>query len=873
MSVGIDELMKSRKDNLEYLQKKGIEPFPYSFAPTHHSSGLKVKYGDRLKAGDHTKDKVVVAGRVMAKRNFGKLYFVSLQDSVGRIQIVISDSDAGSAGVDLVDHLDVGDFIGVDGIVMKTKKGELSVGAKKITFLSKALNPYPEKFHGLTDIEVRYRKRPLDLIMNPEVKGVFIKRAKAISLMREFLEKSGFIEVEIPLLQPTYGGANARPFITKSHAWKSDFYLSISPELYLKRLIVGGYEKVYTICKNFRNEDVDKTHNPEFTMMECYASYWDYNDMMKLTEDAFAYIAKGINGTTKITYDKKEIDLKPPWKRMTMKQALKEFAKLDVDKLTDADLKKLLKEHELEVDPFKRGLAIADLFGHLCEDKLIQPTFIIDHPKETTPLCKPKRGDPTLIERFEPFINGWEVGNAYSELNDPELQEKFFKDQSDQGRAKGETHPPDDDFIDALRYGMPPTGGLGIGIDRLVMLIANQPTIKDVIFFPQMKPERKADEFSGKSRVAKEAVALINEGAGMQKWQELNTIAHLTAAFGARVGRQLFFQDKIETKDGAQINLNIQHVIMIKSAKSAKDIFRISAVAKKLGLEVAEFTKEMIETTSDCKVIEWTREKPIDKIEFFGALIFGPSDVVEGLTKEFPLYTGSPAGASSNGSEKKTAPPATPNRTDLLFQTDPYLKESDAKVRKIDGQKVYLDQTIFFAFSGGQKSDKGEINGVKIKDVVLEDNDIVHVLESAPEFMVGDKVRLKLDWNNRFRTMRLHSASHITDYFLNKEVKTSGTSGSLVDGEKDRSTYLVNEKISQETLKKVEDAANKFISGGHKIQRYRDKTNLLVWVWECEGIKQLCSGTHVKSTSEIGKIRLKCEGKGAGKELVETYLV
>ena len=354
MSVGIDELMKSRKDNLEYLRKKGIEPFPYSFAPTHYSAELKDKYESKLKAGDHTKDKAIVAGRVMAKRNFGKLYFVSLQDPKGRIQLVVSESDAGSAGVDLVDHLDVGDFIGVDGFVMKTKKGELSVGAKKITFLSKALNPYPEKFHGLTDIEVRYRKRPLDLIMNPEVKEVFLKRAKVVSLVREFLEKSNFLEVEIPLLQPTYGGANARPFITKSHAWKSDFYLSISPELYLKRLIIGGYERVYTICKNFRNEDVDKTHNPEFTMMECYAAYWDYNDMMKLTEDLFAFVAKSLNGTTKITYEGKQIDLKAPWKRMTMKQALREFAKLDVDKLTDADLKKLLKEHELEADPFKR---------------------------------------------------------------------------------------------------------------------------------------------------------------------------------------------------------------------------------------------------------------------------------------------------------------------------------------------------------------------------------------------------------------------------------------------------------------------------------------------------------------------------------------
>jgi lysyl-tRNA synthetase class 2 len=487
----IEDLIASRKKNLESLRRKGIEPFPYSFNPTVSSAELREKFNQKLSAGEHSKEKAVIAGRVMARRSFGKLHFLTLQDSKGRIQVSVSQADAEKQSFELVDFIDIGDFIGVDGTVIKTKKGELSVLAKTISFLSKALNPLPEKWHGLTDIEMRYRKRALDLIMNPEVKEVFEKRARIIALIRQFLESKGFLEVEIPLLQPTYGGANARPFLTKSHARKSDFYLSISPELYLKRLIVGGFEKVYTICKNFRNEDVDKTHNPEFTMMECYAAYWDYNDVMKLTEELFEFAAKQLNGTTLINYQGNEIELKAPWKRMTMHNALKKFAKLDVEKLSDSELKKLLAENQLEVEPFKRGLAIADLFQHFCEEHLVQPTFIIDHPKETTPLCKLKRGNPVLIERFEPFINGWEMANAYSELNDPELQEKFFAEQSDQGRAKGETHPLDADFVDALRYGMPPTGGLGIGIDRLVMLLTNQPTIKDVIFFPQMRPEKK----------------------------------------------------------------------------------------------------------------------------------------------------------------------------------------------------------------------------------------------------------------------------------------------------------------------------------------------------------------------------------------------
>ncbi len=872
MSVGIDELVKSRKDNLEYIRKKGIEPYPYSFRPTHFSADLKQKFDSKLAAGDHTKEKATVAGRVMAKRNFGKLYFVSLQDYQGRIQAVVSDSDAGADGVDLIDHIDVGDFLGIDGTIMKTKKGELSVLAKKITFLSKALSPYPEKWHGLTDIETRYRKRPLDLIMNPQVKDVFKVRAKIISLIRRYLEQQGFLEVEIPLLQPNYGGANARPFITKSHAWKSDFYLSISPELYLKRLIIGGFDKVYTICKNFRNEDVDKTHNPEFTMMECYAAYWDYNDVMVLTENLFEFVVKEIYGTTKVNYEGKGLDFKTPWKRVTMYQSIKEHAKLDVEKLTDEQLKKLLKENNLEVDPFKRGLAIAELFAHFCEDKFIQPTFVIDHPKETTPLCKPKRGNKDLIERFEVFVNGWELSNAYSELNDAELQDFFFKEQSDQGRGKGETHPPDDDFVDSMRYGMPPTGGLGIGIDRLVMLFTGESTIKDVILFPQMRPERESGAGPAKSREAKFAVAIINKGALLEPWQELNTIAHLNAAFGAHVGKSLFMQDKIETKDVKSINLNIQHAIMIKETDSSASLAQLSIEAKKLGLEVSEFIREMILTTSDSKVIELTKQKNLKDIEYLGLLIFGGKALVEELTGKLSLYGSARSSGKPEDEKTKTLQSIKPNKTKLLFQTDPYLKESNAVVRKVEGNEVYLDQTIFFAFSGGQKSDKGKINEVALKDVVLKDDDIAHVFDSVPKLKVGDKVKLKLDWENRFKTMRLHSASHIVDHFLKKEAKITGMSGSLVDSEKDRSTYLVKEKISPENLKKVEEETNKFLAANHKILRYSDKQNPNVWVWGCEEIKQLCSGTHVVNTKEIGKIKLKREGKGAGKELIETYL-
>lgn len=483
-------LSDSKEQNLEKLKELGIEPYPYSFNKTHSSVQI-VKMCEKIQNGEKLEQaSVSSAGRVMSKRGFGKLFFVDLLDEWGKIQVVASLDAIGQKMFDALAITDTGDFIGVQGNPYRTKKGEPSVFAQKIEFLAKSFLPMPEKWHGLKDIETRYRKRHVDLIANYEIREVFAKRAKIISLVRKFLEDKGFLETEIPLIQPAYGGANARPFVTRSHAWKADFYLSISPELYLKRLIIGGYEKVYTVCKNFRNEDVDKTHNPEFTTMECYAAYWDYNGVMKLTEEMLEFVAKETNGSTKIEYEGQVIDFKAPWKRITMSDALKKHAGLDVDKLSDKELQKLLLENQLEVQPFKRGLAVAELFEHFCEKHMIQPTFVIDHPKETTPLCKPKRGKPELIERFEGYINAWEIANAYSELNDPKLQEQFFTEQAGQGTAKGENHPIDMDYVEAMKYGMPPTGGLGIGIDRIVMLLTNQKTIKDVILFPQMKPEK-----------------------------------------------------------------------------------------------------------------------------------------------------------------------------------------------------------------------------------------------------------------------------------------------------------------------------------------------------------------------------------------------
>ncbi len=487
-----NDLVKAKKDNLRKLRDKKINPYPYIFDITGYAKEISEKFS---KLKNEEKGKAFsVAGRVMIKRSFGAIAFVNIRDTTGDIQFFLRKGDTPKEAFDLLELIDSGDIIGAKGPVYKTQKGQLSILVKEIIVLSKSILPLPEKFHGLQDIEIRQRKRYLDLIMNPEVKEVFRKRSEIISVVREFLNKEGFLEVEIPVLQPSFGGAAAHPYITTSNAWKSNFYLSVSPELYLKRLLVGGYEKVYTICKNFRNEDVDKTHNPEFTMLEFYAAYKDLDYVMKLTEKMFEFTAKKVLGTTKIEYQGKKIDLKAPWPRYKLIDLLKKESKLDVEKMSVKELLKIAEKEGIEIDDDmkKKGLVIQELFEHFCEDKLIQPCFITERPIEVTPLCKPSREKPTeLIEGAEPYMVGWEAGNGYSELNDPILQRQFFEEQKEQGKAKGEQHPKDEEFLEAISYGMPPAGGMGIGIDRMIMLLTNSPTIRDVILFPQMRPENK----------------------------------------------------------------------------------------------------------------------------------------------------------------------------------------------------------------------------------------------------------------------------------------------------------------------------------------------------------------------------------------------
>ena len=487
MTEEISEQRQSRLNKLAKLEEMGYNPYPYRFKPDSFAKPLQEKYKE-LPAGENTEDRVTVAGRAMAVRNDGM--FIDLKDKSGNIQIFCHKSHLPEDNLKLLKCLDIGDIIGVEGEVFKTKTEEISIRAKVVTLLSKSLLPLPNKFHGLTDKETRYRQRYVDLIVNPEVKRNFIIRSQFIKHLRDYLDNMGYIEVETPVLNTIAGGAAARPFITHHNTLDIDMYMRIATELPLKRLIVGGLERVYEIGRVFRNEGVDTRHNPEFTLMELYQAYTDYNGMMDLTEDMFRHLAKVVCGSTTITYQGTEIDLGKPFERLTMVDAIKKYTGVDFDQVADdAEAKKIADEHHVEYEErHKKGDIVNLFFEEFCEEKLIQPTFIMDHPIEISPLTKKKPSDPTKVERFELFINTWEMCNAYSELNDPiDQRERFAAQDANAAAGDDEAEHTDEDFLNALEIGMPPTGGIGYGIDRLVMLLTDSQAIRDVLLFPTMK--------------------------------------------------------------------------------------------------------------------------------------------------------------------------------------------------------------------------------------------------------------------------------------------------------------------------------------------------------------------------------------------------
>ena len=481
----LTEVLRVRREKLAQLVEDGKDPFQITrFDVTHHSAEIKDDF-DTLEGKE-----VVVAGRMMSKRVMGKASFCNVQDLKGGIQCYVARDAVGEDSYKDFKKFDIGDIIGVRGEVFKTKTGEISIHASAVTLLSKSLQVLPEKFHGLTNTDMRYRQRYVDLIVNPEVKDTFVKRSKIIKEIRNFLDGRGFMEVETPMLVSNAGGAAARPFETHYNALNEDVKLRISLELYLKRLIVGGLEKVYEIGRVFRNEGVDTRHNPEFTLMELYQAYTDYYGMMELTENMFRYLAEKVCGSAVITYNGVEIDLSKPFARLTMNDAIKKYAGIDFDEVkTDEEAKALAKEHHIEYEErHTKGDIINLFFEEYCEKELIQPTFIMDHPLAISPLTKKKPSDPTKVERFELFINTWEMCNAYSELNDPiDQRERFAAQDAAFAAGDEEANHTDEDFLNALEYGMPPTGGIGYGIDRLVMLLTDSPAIRDVLLFPTMK--------------------------------------------------------------------------------------------------------------------------------------------------------------------------------------------------------------------------------------------------------------------------------------------------------------------------------------------------------------------------------------------------
>lgn len=489
----LSELLLQRRRKVDTLWEAGINPYPNDFKPQHTSADIVATYGDTdpLEASG---DNLVVAGRILARRSFGKAAFIQLQDRKGRLQLYVKKDEIGEEAFANFESFDIGDIVGAEGYPFRTKTGELSLHARSIRLLVKSLHPLPEKFHGLTDVETRYRQRYVDLIVNPEVRDLFIKRSRIVNLIRAFMTGRDFLEVETPMMHQIPGGATARPFITHHNALDMELYLRVAPELYLKRLVVGGMERVFEINRNFRNEGISVRHNPEFTMMEFYQAYATYEDLMDFTEELFCHVAQEVLGTLDFINQGLEISFQRPWKRLTVRDAVLEYGDIEAKHLDDRDLAlAYARSIGLDLpDDIGYGKLLMEIFEEVAEHKLIQPTFITAYPTEVSPLSRKNDHNPDLVDRFELIVGGREIANAFSELNDPvDQKERFLTQVAEKDKGDEEAHYMDEDYVRALEYGMPPTAGEGIGIDRLVMLLTDSASIRDVILFPQLRKEIK----------------------------------------------------------------------------------------------------------------------------------------------------------------------------------------------------------------------------------------------------------------------------------------------------------------------------------------------------------------------------------------------
>jgi lysyl-tRNA synthetase class 2 len=489
----LSELLLQRRRKVDTLWEAGINPYPNDFRPQHTSEDIAATYGDKEQL-DASGENLVIAGRILARRSFGKAAFIQLQDRKGRIQVYVKKDEVGDEAFANFESFDIGDIVGTEGYPFRTKTGELSLHARSIRLLVKSLHPLPEKFHGLTDVETRYRQRYVDLIVNPEVRDLFIKRSRIVNLIRAFMTGRDFLEVETPMMHQIPGGATARPFITHHNALDMELYLRVAPELYLKRLVVGGLERVFEINRNFRNEGISVRHNPEFTMMEFYQAYATYEDLMNFTEELFCHVAQEVLGTLDFTNQGLDISFQRPWKRLTVREAVLEYGDIEAKQLDDRDLA-LAYARSIGLDlpaDIGYGKLLMEIFEEVAEHKLIQPTFITAYPTEVSPLSRKNDHNPDLVDRFELIIGGREIANAFSELNDPvDQKERFLTQVAEKDKGDEEAHYMDEDYVRALEYGMPPTAGEGIGIDRLVMLLTDSASIRDVILFPQLRKEAK----------------------------------------------------------------------------------------------------------------------------------------------------------------------------------------------------------------------------------------------------------------------------------------------------------------------------------------------------------------------------------------------
>ena len=627
---------EDRINKLKNLKDQGIDPYP---AKSNRTKRI-IEILNDFSALEKHKTIIVIAGRLRALREHGNLTFAQLNDGSAKIQIAISKKEVGADEYKKFSKLiDVGDFIEVTGETFLTHKGEQSVMVRNFRILTKALRPLPDKWHGIQDEEDKLRKRYLDILFSDEAKEMFVKKARFWQAVREFLINKGFQEVETPVLENTTGGADARPFITYHNALDIEVYLRISMgELWQKRLMVAGFEKTFEIGRQFRNEGMDAEHLQDYTQMEFYWAYANYEDGMKIVEELFKYVAKKTFGTLKFKIGKFDVDLGKEWIKYDFRETVKKFTGIDVLTTDLPEVEAKLKELKVEYD--KQGFNITRAIDNLwkyCRKQIGGPGFLVGVPVKISPLAKRDDNNKDLAQKFHPLIAGSELGNGYSELNDPIDQAERFAGQLKLREAGDEEAQMfDHDFVEALEYGMPPTCGFGMS-ERVFAFLMNK-SGRECQIFPLMRPKIQNEEKPLKNKETKIAVALINKSAKLKRWEELNTVAHLNAAFGARSGKNLFYQDVISTKDQQEIKLNIQHAIIIKETKKNNEISDLIKMARENSLEISEFTREMIETTDDKKVIEKTKLKSKGEIEYLGVLIFGKKSIVEKLTDKFNLY-------------------------------------------------------------------------------------------------------------------------------------------------------------------------------------------------------------------------------------------